>query len=109
MKTCSSIALCDGWVSNSPTTNEVQGYAAKYGLSQLQDFGPNSIFVYPNLYRLEGSVLRPIVSMRRTADCEVTVIDDAGRPLPDATVSFWPKPVFFHERFRTSSGPVSMR
>jgi hypothetical protein len=89
------IALCDGWVSNSPTTNEVQAYAAKYGLSKLQYTGPNSTFVYPNLYRLEGSVLRPIVSMRRTADCEVTVIDDAGRPLPDATVSFWPNQFFF--------------
>ena len=89
------IALCDGWVSNSPTTNEVQAYAAKYGLSNLQYTGPNSTFVYPNLYRLEGSVLRPIVSMRRTADCEVTVIDDAGRPLPDATVSFWPNQFFF--------------
>jgi hypothetical protein len=89
------IALCDGWVSNSPTTDEVQAYAAQHGLSQLQYTGPDSTFVYPNLYRLEGSILRPIVSMRRTADCEVTVIDDAGRPLPDATVSFWPNQFFF--------------
>jgi hypothetical protein len=89
------IALCDGWVSNSPTTDEVQAYAAKHGLSQLQYTGPVSHFVYPNLYRLEGSILRPIVSMNPTADCEVTVIDDAGRPLPDATVSFWPNQIFF--------------
>jgi hypothetical protein len=89
------IALCDGWVSNSPTQNEVQAYAAKHGLSQLQYTGPNSTFVYPNLDRLEGSILRPIVSMNPTADCEVTVIDDAGRPLPDAMVSFWPNQLFF--------------
>jgi hypothetical protein len=89
------IAVCDGWVSNSPTANEVQAYADKHGLSELRYTGPDSTFVYPNLYRLEGSILRPIVSMQRTADCEVTVIDDAGRPLPDATVSFWPNQAFF--------------
>jgi hypothetical protein len=90
------IALCDDWVSPSPTLAEANAYAKQNNFSELQYVGPNSIFVYPRLYRLKGPLIHVAVPMRRTASCEVTVDDDAGNPIADASVEFWPNQIFFN-------------
>jgi len=90
------IALCDGWVSSSPTVEEVQTYSAMYGGTNFNYYGASPTMVYPRLVRLTGTSVAAAVPMQHTANCEITVIDDAGKPLPNATVSFWPNQVFFN-------------
>ena len=90
------IALCDDWVSPSPTLAEAKTYAKENSFSELEYVGPNSRFVYPRLYQLKRPVIHVTVPMRRTATCEVTVDDGAGKPIPDASVEFWPNQIFFN-------------
>jgi hypothetical protein len=90
------IALCDDWVSPSPSLAEVNAYSKENNFPELQYVGPNSRFVYPRLYRLKGPLVHVAVPMRRTASCEVAVDDDAGKPIPGASVEFWPNQIFFN-------------
>jgi beta-lactamase regulating signal transducer with metallopeptidase domain len=83
------IALCDGWVSTSPTRAEVMKYAEanQFGVDYR---GPMNGVVSPHLYRLKGAVLQPVLPMRRAANCEVHVADEANKPLAGAQVDFNP-------------------
>lgn len=92
------IALCDGWVSSSPTAAEVSAYTAEHGPKELNlnYRGREAIFVWPRLFRLKGPAITALMPMHRTADCEMTVVDEAHRPLRDATVSFSPNQAFFN-------------
>jgi hypothetical protein len=53
--------------------------------------GPGKFhFHYPQKYSLEGSDLDVVLGVEPTACLEVTVLNDQGKPLPDAHVSTWP-------------------
>ena len=88
------IALCDGWVSRSPTAQELTAYAKAHGFETDDGREPDGE-VYPQLFRTTTAGINPIVPMERTTDCEVTVVDDAGQPLADAKVSFDPNQCWF--------------
>jgi hypothetical protein len=90
------VALCDGWVSASPTLGENAAYAARYGFKDRNYTKLPPRFVCPRLVRLEGSVVETIVPMVRTARCEVTVTDEHGGPLANASVTFWPTQMFYN-------------
>jgi len=65
------IAICDGFVSaNGPG----QGSGG-----QRQ----------PQVFSLRADQ-QFVVEMEPAGTCEITVLDDLGKPLPEATVSFWP-------------------
>lgn len=90
------IGVCDGWVSRSPTPDEVGEYVAR---NHWEEFATNvlnsSRFVYPQLHRLEGLMNHPVLPMNPTASCEVTVLDEQKQPIADAEVHFWPNQFFF--------------
>jgi hypothetical protein len=83
------IALCDGWVSRSPSRAEVMQYAEAntFGVHYP---GPMDWAVSPRPYRLTGTAIQPVVPMRRAANCEVHVADEANKPLAGARVDFSP-------------------
>ena len=88
------IALADGWVSRSPSKAELAAYTHDHGLQGLENMSPEMSFVLPQLYRLTGAVIKPVVALERTTACEVTVVDQEGRPIPNATVAFAPNELF---------------
>ncbi len=91
------IAYCDGWISASPTQAEAAAYGAANGFSDINYHGPLKSVIYPQLYRLTGPTIAPTVPMLRTAVCEVTVLDEDGRPLPNVKVEFLPAQQVFNE------------
>ena len=88
------IAICDGWVSRSPSIEEVNDYGEKYHYN-LKYRGPNSVQVFPQLVRIGGLAANPDVRMDPTATCEVTVVDENKSPIANADVEFWPNEYFF--------------
>ncbi len=89
------IALCDGWVSQSPTVEEVTAYAKEHDFATEYHGGSMGI-VHPQLFRTMAPGIEPVISMEPTADCEVTVVDENGQPIADAEISFWPNQMWFH-------------
>jgi beta-lactamase regulating signal transducer with metallopeptidase domain len=90
------VALCDGWASASPTVQEMADYGAQNGFSAANYHGPLQTCVFPRLYRLQGPKIEPVVPMVRTSTCEVTVVDENGRPLADAQVAFSPNQMLYN-------------
>jgi len=90
------VALCDGWASASPTVQEMADYSAKHGFSDANFHGPLQTWVFPRLYRLQGPKIEPVVPMVRTSTCEVTVVDENGQPLADASVVFSPNQMLYN-------------
>lgn len=92
------IALCDGWVSQTPTFSELELYRDAQGFDispMTRRSSQLSGAVYPRLHRATGDSSETVIPMERTASCEVTVVDDQGHPIPDATVTFRPFQTFF--------------
>lgn len=103
------IALCDGWVSRSPTLEEATAYAKEHDFATKYHGGSMGI-VYPQLFRTLVPGIEPVVPMEPTADCEVTVVDENGQPIADAEVSFWPGQSWFHSGSNTlGSGSDSLK
>ena len=80
------IALCDGWVSRSPSLDEVNDYVEKNHWHNLKYRGPNSTFVYPQLVHIGGLAANPVIPMDATATCEVTVVDEHKTPIANADI-----------------------
>lgn len=80
------VALCDGWVSSSPTAAETNAYSAKHGFPGPNSQSPAAGFVLPRLYRVDKDLVRVVTPMEPAATCEVTVLDQRDRPIPNATV-----------------------
>jgi hypothetical protein len=61
------IALCDGWVSSSPTAAEVSAYTAEHGPRVLNRNyrGREAVFVWPRLFRLKGAAITALIPMHR--------------------------------------------
>lgn len=90
------VAICDGWVTTSPTKEEVADYVADYGFPDPNYRGPAATCVYSQLYHLNGAQIEPVLPMEPTSGCVVTVIDSAGEPIPDARVAFAPTQFWFN-------------
>jgi hypothetical protein len=91
------IALCDGWVSRSPSAQEVSEYAEKFQWAGLNYQGPDpSGPVYPQLRRAGATTTDVAVPMDPTAVCEVQVVDENNQPIANAEVHFWPNQYFFN-------------
>jgi len=89
------IALCDGWVSRSPTRAETAAYAAEHGFPTDPPAEPSAGMVAPQLVRLKGDGVRPTVAMDPTTACKVTALDRQAKPLPNADVAFFPNQFFY--------------
>jgi hypothetical protein len=94
-ETLQLVALCDGWVSQSPSASEVAAASAENAF-QAQYRGPQANMIYSRVYRLEGPAIHPIVPMDPTANCEVTIHDQKGVPISGASVAFWPNQNWHH-------------
>jgi beta-lactamase regulating signal transducer with metallopeptidase domain len=84
------IAVCDGWTSRSPTAAEIDEYSQKNGLKGPTPFSEGDGMVAARLYRLTGTVAKPVLPMQRSTSCEVTVIDPLGKPIEGVQVRFVP-------------------
>jgi beta-lactamase regulating signal transducer with metallopeptidase domain/protocatechuate 3,4-dioxygenase beta subunit len=85
------IAICDGWVSSSPTAAELHKYDT--GIDPRAIDGTT---VLPQLVQLKVPLVKPSIAMRPTATCEVTVLDEKNQPLANVTVAFSPNQLFYH-------------
>ena len=83
------IAVCDGWVSQSPTEGEQNEYSRQYGLS-LKARDKSDSTVHSRFFRLSSDGIRPVLSMERTDRCEVTVVDSSAQPMKDVWIGFSP-------------------
>jgi hypothetical protein len=68
------IAMCDGFVSANGTA------AGRLATSQR----------LPQIFPINGREQEITLSMEAAASCEVTVLDDEGKPLAGASAVFWP-------------------
>ncbi|MEZ6100506.1 MAG: hypothetical protein R3E01_16175 [Pirellulaceae bacterium] len=87
------IALCDGWLSRSPTQDEI---------ARVVDWSDASLiasFTQPQLFPLSGNMIEPIVAMEPTATLELLVLAPNGDPLEGAEVGMSPN----HATFRGGS------
>lgn len=103
------IALCDGWVSRSPTVAEMTAYSKEHDYTVSYRGTPAAIgaalksgkvlltkhSVYPQVVRTQTPMIEPILEMERTADCEVKVVDTEGRAIPNAVVTASPNQHWF--------------
>jgi hypothetical protein len=84
-------ALCDGWVSRSPSVEEVNKYAEKYHWGDLKYQGPSvSRHAHAQLARIDTTTTDITVPMDPTAACEVRVVDENDQPIANAEVHFRP-------------------
>ena len=90
VKTLQLVAICDGWVSRSPSKQEVNAYAKAHQITGLQGTDPGACSVSGQFIELNAAVIETTIAMEPTTSCEVIVRDEKGNPLPEAKVSFWP-------------------
>jgi hypothetical protein len=90
------IVICDGWISMSPTVQDIQAYQEKHKVEDFANERQGGYMVFPQLVRLAGEVAKPTIAMEATAACEVTVTDEEGKPLPQVTVAFWPNQYLYN-------------
>jgi hypothetical protein len=72
------IGICEGFVSQSGSQ------------------GRSSSQRVPQLFNLQEGQQAITLVMERAGSCEITVLDDLGRPLPGASVGFWPNVLWGH-------------
>jgi len=92
------VAFCDGWVSRSPSADEVKAYAAQHSFSAPeyeQRLQAKVYRAFPQLFRLNGPVTQGVVPMGRTASAEVWVEDENGKPIENAWIAFSPNVLWF--------------
>lgn len=89
------IALCDNWVSRSPSSGELKVYSAQHGFPGQDTTGGTAAGrVFPQSLRLNATVNKSIIPMELTASSAVTVLDEQGAPIANAEVQFFPNQVF---------------
>ena len=64
------------------------GFKSKDGPGKIADF------CMPQVFQLTNGDARVVIVMEPTTTCEITVLDDKGRPLPDAEAFFWPNVIW---------------
>ena len=92
------VAICDGWISQSHTSDEIKAYAKQTGFSapKYDEWLSWSVYsVFPRLYRLDAAVVEASVPVVQTSDVAVTVVDETGKPIPNARVGFSPNQCWF--------------
>jgi hypothetical protein len=84
------VAVCDGWVSRSPTDDQIVEHCKQWiqgGLfADPRRFGQR--FICAQIILPAEQADKPTILMQPAAACEVTVQDDQGQPIPGASVSF---------------------
>lgn len=78
-------ASCDQWVSADPTIAELDAVGMKDKSSRLQRSR-----VYPQVVRLSGDVVRPVVRMEPATTCRIEVFETGGTPIKGARVRLIP-------------------
>lgn len=78
-------ASCDEWTSSDPTLDELNAVGMQEKASRLQRSR-----VYPQVVRLDGKVIHPVIRMERATTCRVTVVDLKGHPIEGAHVRLIP-------------------
>ncbi len=83
------IPICDDWVPQNPATKEVQESFPEFA----GDLEGSS--TYPQLVRVQGPVVRPVLKMRRAATVKVLVVDTQDRPLSNKEIQMSPNQEWF--------------
>ena len=78
-------AVCDGWISSSPTNVEIEKV-----VPWMQQWFHGEQSSQPQVFLLDDERIQPTLEMERTAVCEVHVLKPDGTPLPNAVVDMWP-------------------
>ena len=78
-------ASCNNWVSSDPAIEELAAVEMKDQVSRLQRSR-----VYPQVFRLEGDVVRPTVRMEPATTCRVEVVEKGSTPIKGARVRLIP-------------------
>lgn len=78
-------ASCDEWVSSDPTLAELEAADMKEKASRLQRSR-----VYPQVIRLQGDAVQPVIRMEPATTCRVKVIEQNGAPIEGAHVRLIP-------------------
>jgi hypothetical protein len=83
------IPICDDWVPTNPTKEEVLPFfpdaAERLGGASSQ----------PQIIRLNGPLVEPILKMTPATSVRVTVVDQLGKPLAGVEVASWPNQSWF--------------
>lgn len=82
------IAVCDGWLSKSPTQTELDAVAAW----ARRRVSPS--FRIPQVFELDAERVVLTLKMEKSATCEVEVLRPDGKPLKDARVYMWPNHIW---------------
>lgn len=89
-ETLQMVALCEGWVSTPASNAEIQKFAAENDLKNWNESSYMRTQVLPQLASLRGEVIQPVIAMAKTSSCEVRVLDEQGRPVPEIHVVCYP-------------------
>lgn len=82
------IAVCDGWVCTAPAPADfvrlgVADHVTKHGGNRVQ----------PQLVKLHGNLVTPVIEMESTATCRIKVVTKDGDPIAGADVGMWPNQI----------------
>jgi hypothetical protein len=75
------IGLCDGWVNDFPTNQDIEALGADIDVASFR-----SSRIIPQLTELTQPKNTTVLRMVKTASVKVTVLDPVGNPLPGAQV-----------------------
>lgn len=90
-ETLQILAYCDGWTSLPARPAEIEAFLVENVENEVKQVKPDQflrVVLLPQLFRLEGQEIRPLVVMAQNSTCKVRVIDAEQRPLADVNVSF---------------------
>ncbi|WP_145375423.1 Ig-like domain-containing protein [Symmachiella dynata] len=76
------VAMCDGWLSKSPTTDEIDAI-----VPWKQKERPDKNQVMPQVFSLNKPTIHPTIEMSKSATCKVMIVDPAGNRLANAKVT----------------------
>jgi hypothetical protein len=83
------IPICDDWVPRNPTQEEVLPFYPE----EADRVG--SWATQPQLIRLEGDLVEPVLKMMPATSVRITVVDQNDQPLPGVKVASWPNQLWF--------------
>ncbi len=92
--------VVDGFMSINPPLEDLAaslqalGMADENTLEALKE-SADSRPMWPHFVTLDQSIVETVVHCGPTASCDFRILDPAGNPVPDATVSFSPNGIFF--------------
>ena len=95
------VAVCDGWVSQSPSVKEVKAYSNQhqFPVGDYETIFRGSVYnVFPQLVHLEGpsNSISDSPCVRTGSIAELRVVDEHAQPIENASIGFSPNELRFN-------------